>query len=224
MALAKLTITTEDGQTIQAAYYNPEKYSVTKSVQYAEIGIPGLDEPVLQFVRGQNEKVTFDLLFDTTEQGMTGLVTDVRTLTMAVYQLLKVNTDTHAPLRFQINWGNAGPLFAQGNTSSLCVLESMTEEFTLFAPTGEPLRAKLTLTVRMASTVKLQFTETARNSPDHTKVVMVGRGQRLSDIAYQEYGDPTQWRPIADANQIANPRFLQPGSTISVPALPGVTQ
>ncbi|HTB15629.1 MAG TPA: hypothetical protein VK752_28860 [Bryobacteraceae bacterium] len=221
MGIAKLTIITEDGQTIQASYYNPEKYSVTKTVQYAEIGIPGLDEPVLQFIRGQNEKITFDLLFDTTEQGMTGLVTDVRNLTRPVYQLLKVNTATHAPLRFQINWGNAGPLMAQGTTSSLCVLESMTEEFGLFAPTGEPLRAKLTLTVRMASTVKLQYTETTRNSPDHTKIVMVGRGQRLSDIAYQEYGDPTQWRPIADANQLANPRFLDPGTTLIVPALTG---
>ena len=44
----------------------------------------------------------------------------------------------------------------------------MTEEFTLFAPTGEPLRAKLTVTIRMASTVKLQFQETPRNSPDRT--------------------------------------------------------
>ena len=201
MTLPKLTITTEDNKQIQAKYYNPEKYSVTKSVQYAEIAIPGLDEPVLQFIRGQNEKVTFDLLFDTTEQGMTGAVTDVRTLTRPVYQLLKVNTTTHAPMRFSIAWGNSGPLFAQGQTSSLCVLESMTEEFTLFAPTGEPLRAKLTLTVRMASTVKLQYTETKRHSPDHTKIVPVLRGQRLCDIAYQEYGDPAQWRPIAQASK-----------------------
>jgi hypothetical protein len=224
MPLPKLTIITEDNKQIQASYYNPEKYTVTKSVQYAEVTIPGLDEPVLQFIRGQNEKITFDLLFDTTEKGMTGSVTDVRTLTRPVYQLLKVNTSTHAPLRFRISWGNSGPLLAQGQTSSLCVLESMTEEFTLFAPTGEPLRAKLTLTVRMAATVKLQYTETKRESPDHTKVVMVGRGQRLSDIAYQQYGDPTQWRPIADASGIANPRFLEPGTSVTVPALPGGAQ
>ena len=92
MPFAKLTITTEDGTQI-AALYNPEKYSVTKGVQYAEIGIPGLDEPVLQFIRGQNEKVTLDLFFDTTEQGMVDNVTDVRTLTTDVYNLLKVDTD-----------------------------------------------------------------------------------------------------------------------------------
>jgi hypothetical protein len=223
MPFAKLTIVTEDKKTQIRANYNPEKYSVNKSVQYAEIGIPGLDEPVLQFVRGQNEKVTLDLFFDTTEQGMVDNVTDVRTLTQPVYQLLIVNTATHAPPRFTIDWGTGKSLFGQGNSPSLCVLESMNEEFTLFAPTGEPLRAKLALTIRMASTVKLQFQQVPRNSPDRTKLVNVVRGQQISDIAYREYGDPTLWRPIADGNSIANPRFLSPGTILAVPSLPGGT-
>lgn len=224
MKPAKLSFIGENGKTLVTASYNPEKYSVTKGVQYAEIGIPGLDEPVLQFIRGQNEKITLDLFFDTTEQGMSGTVKDVRTLTSSVYSLLKVNTATHAPPRFTVVWGNAKALFGQGSTSSLCVLESMNEEFSLFAPTGEPLRAKLTVTIRMASTVKLQFQETPRESPDRTKLVTVVRGQRITDIAYQEYGDATQWRPIADASRIANPRFLDPGSTVTVPSLPGGSQ
>ncbi len=136
MLPAKLTLTTEDNQLI-TALYNPEKYSVSKSVHYAEVSIPGLDEPVLQFVQGQNEKITLDLFFDTTDYGMVDNVVDVRTLTVDVYNLLKVDTSTHAPPRFTVTWGNAGPLFGQGNTSSLCVMESMNEEFTLFAPTGE---------------------------------------------------------------------------------------
>jgi len=224
MPFAKLTIITEDGSTQIQALYNPEKYSVNKSVQYAEIGIPGLDEPVLQFIRGQNEKVTLDLFFDTTEQGMVDNVADVRGLTMPVYSLLKVDTKTHAPPRFTIEWGNGMSLFGQGDTSSLCVMESMNEEFTLFAPTGEPLRAKLTVTIRMAATVTLQFQETPRNSPNRTTMVMVVRGQHISDIAYQQYGDPAQWRAIAAANPaITNPRFLDPGATLTVPGLTGGT-
>jgi hypothetical protein len=124
MSLAKLTITPEKGKPISASY-NPEKYSVNKSVQYAEIGIPGLDEPILQFIRGQNEKVTLDLFFDTTESGMVDNVSDVRSLTMPVYTLLKANTETHAPPRFKIEWGTGLSLFGQGHTSSLCVMDSM---------------------------------------------------------------------------------------------------
>lgn len=222
MQLAKLTIRPEGGKKPIQALYNPEKYSVNKSVQYAEIGIPGLDEPVLQFVRGQNEKVTLDLFFDTTEQGMLDNVADVRNLTRDVYNLLKVDSTTHAPLRFGIEWGAGHSLFGQGITTSLCVLESMNEEFTLFAPTGEPLRAKLTVTIRMAASVDLQFKENPRHSPDRTKVVTVVRGQRISDIAYQQYGDSTKWRPIADANpSIGNPRFLKAGATLVIPSLPG---
>jgi hypothetical protein len=220
MPLAKLTITTEDGTRI-SALYNPEKYSVNKAVQYAEIGIPGLNEPVLQFVRGQNEKVTLDLFFDTTEQGMVDNVSDVRNQTKTVYNLLKTNITTHAPPRFTVEWGTGMSLFGQGTTSSLCVMESMNEEFTLFAPTGEPLRAKLTVTIRMASTVTLQAQENPLQSPDRTKMVTVVRGQHITDIAYQQYGDPTQWRPIANANPaISNPRSLDPGTTLMVPSLP----
>jgi nucleoid-associated protein YgaU len=226
MAPVKLTMTTEAGLVIPALY-NPEKYSVTKSVQYAEIGIPGLNEPVLQFIRGQNEKVTLDLFFDTTGHGMVDNVVDVRTLTRNVYGLLKVDTNSHAPPRFRVEWGVSQnlSLFGQGSTASLCVMESMNEEFTLFAPTGEPLRAKLTVTIRLASSVEVQFRETPLHSPDRTNVRKVARGQRITDVAYDAYGDSTAWRAIADANPgIGNPRFLQGGATLLVPSLTGGTK
>ena len=215
MPLEKITITTEAGKQIvgsaqKANFFNPEKYSVTKGVQYAEIPIVGLDEPVLQFIRGQNEKVTFDLLFDTTAQGTIDNVKDVRDVTAAVYSLLKVDGTTHAPPRFRVEWGGRS-LFGQGASGALCVMESMTEEFNLFAPNGVPLRAKLTLTIRQAPTVELQFAEKPRESSDKTKVVTVVRGQRISDVAGQEYGDPTEWRPIAEASQIDNPKISRSG-------------
>jgi hypothetical protein len=49
--------------------YNPTEFSFTKGVTYAEIGIPGLDMPVQQFVRGNAESVSVELFFDTTEFG-----------------------------------------------------------------------------------------------------------------------------------------------------------
>jgi hypothetical protein len=220
MSFAKLTITTEDGKKIKARY-NPEKYSVSKGVQFAEIGIPGLNSPVIQFVRGQNEKVTLELFFDTTEQGMVDNVKDVRDQTIDVYNLMKVSTVTHAPPRFYVEWGESKSLFGQGaGVSPLCVMESMTEEFLLFSPTGVPLRAKLNVTIKEASTVKLDFQQTPRESSDRTKLRTVLRGQRISDIAGLEYGDPTLWRPIAEASGLDNPRVITPGTTLKVPSLP----
>ncbi len=219
MPFAKLTLSPERGAEIEARY-NPEKYSVSKGVQIAEIGIPGLDSPVLQFVRGQNEKVTMELFFDSTDDGMVDSVTDVRVYTARVYELMKVNPETHAPLRFRIEWFKGKSLFGQGTgVSPWCVLESMTEEFTLFSPSGLPLRAKLNVTIREASTAKLQFQETPRHSADRTKLRAVVGRQRISDIAWQEYRDPRQWRPIAEKSDLDNPCLLTPGMVLKVPPI-----
>ena len=50
--------------------YNPTELSWDKSAQLAEITIPGLDAPLQQFVRGQAERLTLELFFDTTDHGM----------------------------------------------------------------------------------------------------------------------------------------------------------
>src|SRR5215831_1907341 len=109
----KLVITNLDAPKDQPikALFNPERYTLNKGVQIAEIAIPGLDSPVLQFVRGQNEKITLELFFDTTKHSMVDPVVDVRTETSKVYRLLKVDSETHAPPRCELLWGEGGKLF-----------------------------------------------------------------------------------------------------------------
>src|SRR5882724_5071501 len=70
--------------------FNPTEYTLNKGAQIAEIAIPGIDSPILQFIRGQNEKLTLDLFFDTTAAGMGVAALDVRTLTTPIYQLVKI--------------------------------------------------------------------------------------------------------------------------------------
>ena len=77
--------------------FNPTEFSLDKGAQIAEIAIPGLDSPLLQFVRGQAEKLTVDLFFDTTENGTGAGATSVTTVTDQVYQLVKIEPDGHAP-------------------------------------------------------------------------------------------------------------------------------
>lgn len=224
MAFQRLKIKPEVGAEFEVLF-NPERYSLNKGVQYAEIGIPGLDSPVLQFVRGQNEKITLELFYDTTDRGMVDNVTDVRTETVKVYDLLKILPETHAPPRCSLHWGTGGQLFSFGSSlDPRCVLESLSEEFSLFSPDGVPLRAKLNATFREYKTIDEQVKENPRHSADRTKVVTVQRGQTLSLLAYRAYGDPDQWRRIADANGLDNPRIVPPGTTLRIPAaLPGST-
>jgi hypothetical protein len=219
MPLEKLTIKPERGEEIKALF-NPEKYTLNKGVQIAEIAIPGLDSPVLQFVRGQNEKITLELFFDTTQYGMVDNVKDVREETKKIYYLLKINRETHAPPRCRLRWGAGGQLFSFGYAPEpWCVLESVSEEFNLFSPTGVPLRAKLNVTFREYKTVEDQIKENPKGSSDRTKVLEVERGQRLCQIAWQEYQDPGEWRRIAEANNLDNPRLLAPGTKLKIPRM-----
>lgn len=223
MALEKLTILPENGGPIQALF-NPERYTVSKSLQLAELAIPGLDAPVVQYVRGQNEKISMELFFDTTDLGMIDPAVDVRTLTAQVYDLVKIDGNLHAPPRVQLAWGLSGQLTSYGaSISPWLVLESISEEFGLFSPGGVPIRAKLTVSFREAWTIDQQLAVTPRHSSDRTTLHRVVRGETLCQISYEQYSDPTQWRLIADANNLANPRLLTPGQILTIPPNPSTT-
>ena len=92
-----------------AVSFNPAEYTLSKGAQVTEINIPGLDSPVLQFVRGQAETLSLDLFFDSTETGMDDSAQPVTKLTDPFYQLIKIDATTHAPPICFFSWGSAFP-------------------------------------------------------------------------------------------------------------------
>lgn len=196
------------------AQFNPTEYALTKASQIAEIGIPGIDSPVLQFVRGQSEKLTLELFFDTAEQREGGNNVDVRTRTKAFYQLSKMQPKTHAVPRVRVTWGTGLAFEA--------IVENVQQRFTLFNPDGVPLRAVLTVTFREYKKLRTQLEEFNLQSSDHTKQRTVRRGDTLSSIAAEEYGDPALWPAIADENQVEDPRRPTPGTVLRLPPLDSV--
>jgi hypothetical protein len=191
--------------------FNPTEYSLNKGAQIAEIGIPGLDSPLLQFIRGQNERLTLELFFDTTADGMGESAKDVRELTNSIYQLVKIQPKTHAPPRINFVWGEGLAFRA--------IVESVQQKFTLFNPLGKPLRATVSVTFREYKTLEEQIAELNAQSADHSKQVVVSREKTLAQIAGDEYRDPGEWRRIADANpnETANVRKLNPGTVLRIP-------
>jgi len=218
--LAKATIEVLDKDAIDPAVgltqfitvqFNPTEYTLNKGAQISEIGIPGLDSPILQFIRGQNEKLTLDLFFDTTKKGMGEAATDVRKQTRSIYQLVKIQSKMHAPTRVRFVWGEG--------LSFRAIVESVQQKFTLFNPRGIPLRATLSVSFREYKTLEEQIADLKLESSDHTKRRVVKRGDTLSKIANDEYKDPNEWRRIADQNPqaTANPRRLVPGTVLEIP-------
>jgi hypothetical protein len=97
--------------------YNPTEFTLDKQVTLGEVTIPGLDCPVQQYVRGNAEKLTFDLFCDTTEHGMGPGAVSVTTETDKIYQLIKIEPKRHAPPVLTFVWGNQFPGSSIGSGS-----------------------------------------------------------------------------------------------------------
>lgn len=209
--------------------YNPTEFQLAKSVQLAEVAIPGLDSPILQFVRGQTETLSLELFFDTTESGTAGRgVKPVTAKTDQFYQLVKINKHLHAPpvCRFVMGSGFPGSKMDSHWTSQkrddfTCLVESVQQRFTLFSPEGVPLRAQLTVSLKEFKTLDQQITQIDFQSPDFTKTHVVQQGETLNAIAHQAYGESSRWREVADHNGIDDPLAVEPGTILTLPPLRG---
>jgi nucleoid-associated protein YgaU len=100
------------------------------------------------------------------------------------------------------------------------MVESVKQKFTLFSPEGVPLRATLTLTLREYKTLDEQLAQLNLSSPERTHSHVIQRGETLSSIAARFYQQPGDWRFIANANNIEDPRRLAVGTFLTVPPTP----
>ncbi|HVO01313.1 MAG TPA: LysM peptidoglycan-binding domain-containing protein [Candidatus Cybelea sp.] len=186
--------------------FNPTEYQLQKSNNFAEIPIPGLESPPIQFIRGSSEKLVADLIVDTSDT-----LEDVRKkYTNALRDLMRINADLHAPPIVRLTWDSQ---IFKG------VVEALNISYTLFTPDGIPIRAKLNLTLKEYRPVEVQVKESPKSSPDVEKRYVVRRGDTLASIAGVAYGDPTQWREVARNNAIQDPRVLAPGRELDLPRL-----
>ena len=194
--------------------FNPPEYTIAKGAQFAEIAIPGIDAPIIQFIRGQTRTLSLELFFDGTRVGSSlTRPGDVRLLLEPIAQLGRIQPNTHAPPRIRFIWGVG--LEFRG------VVDSVQQKFTLFTPAGIPVRATATLSVKEYKTLEEQLKELNLQSSDHTKSYVIKRGDNLGRIAFEEYGDATLWPHIANENPdlIPDPLRLEPGVTIEIPAI-----
>jgi nucleoid-associated protein YgaU len=186
--------------------FNPTEYQLQKGNNFAEVPIPGLESPPIQFVRGSAEKLTAELLVDTSDT-----LEDVRKrYTDKLRNLMKINADLHAPPVVRLMWDDQ---IFRG------VIESLNTTYTLFTPDGVPIRAKLSLTLKEYRPVEIQVKEPQKSSADVEKSHTVRRGDTLATVAKLAYNDPNRWREIARNNSILDPRRLAPGQLLSLPRL-----
>jgi nucleoid-associated protein YgaU len=99
------------------------------------------------------------------------------------------------------------------------VIESIRQKFTLFSPEGVPLRATINLTIREYVLLEDQISNLNLQSPDRTHSHTIKGAETLSAIAATEWRRPGDWRAIADANELEDPRRLRVGTFLHIPVL-----
>ncbi|MDR0936807.1 MAG: LysM peptidoglycan-binding domain-containing protein [Oscillospiraceae bacterium] len=229
--LAKMCIVNNSVKAGKEIYvlYNPESYTQSRSVRYGSAQGLGQDGEAQQFLGGGAQKLTFELFFDTFSAGEEagGTVADsnslkknalsvspdkldVRDYTKKIYNLMTINDNTHAPPILTVAWGSL---------SFTGVLTECSQRFTKFNEDGNPVRAILNVTFTEYIAPAKLAKANPRNSPDTSKVRTGKTGDALWSLSAEAYGDVSQWRSIANANALANPRLLKSGEMINIPAI-----
>lgn len=208
-SLERAYITILDGSnagTKLECAFNPSEYQLNRQAGYGEHRT-ALNAPIQQFTNGVADTLTVELFFDTTETQA-----DVRTeYTDVIDSLMAVDGKLHAPPSCRFVWGN-------GLAFKSIVVEA-DKRFTRFRPDGTPVRAWVEVTFKQHADPEQQKRRIKHESTDKTKVKTVSEGDTLWLIAAAEYGDPSHWRTIAEANELENPREIPPGTKLSLPPL-----
>ncbi len=214
MALEKLKIKNTDSGEEFEVLFNPTEYSIEDGSKWEEQK-GNRRRPELQYTGGERKKLTMDLFFDTYEAKQ-----DVRQHTSKFAKLLVVTTnDGHngkMPPVVQLSWGPADP---DTGFPFIGVLESLKQQFVLFASDGTPVRAKLSVSFKEFRLPAEEEQREPRRSSFPAQTYTVKAGDTLSGIAGTVWQDPSKWRIIALQNEIDNPRVLEPGAVLIIPAI-----
>jgi hypothetical protein len=189
--------------------FNPSTYSQKYEVEYhARQGAGDTGSPQV-FGKIKPQEYAFELLFDGT-----GTAIEQVDVAAKLDEFLTVagkhDSSIHRPKYLKLTWGKL---------LSRCVLKSANITYTLFAPDGTPLRARLQATFSENVEDALRVAKDRKNSPDLTHVHTVRAGEHLSELADRYYGEPGRYLQVAEYNRLANFRKLEVGQRVLFPPI-----
>jgi hypothetical protein len=230
------------GETIWFEY-NPPEFETAKDVSWAEIGVPGSDFPLQQFVRGGLRTLTIEVYFNSDFYDGPW---DVRESVQALESLAEKTEDTLAPPVCLFEWGEFQMPVVIGN---------VTTRYTMFDPGGTPIEATVSLSLRAYQEAGAEFevarraepVRKAKRPPVHSgkngsgsvfappeedglgaadalatagnpTTEVVEQGESLQSISTEKYGTPKLWRALAAANKaMEKVREVREGIELLVP-------
>jgi hypothetical protein len=192
--------------------FNPREMSVQKSAEWKRAASPASKSVAsAQFTGSGPRQLSVELFLDATVKtngNSKNVVEDVETLFACLVPLPKV---LHA--------GKPSPPFVRfgwGKVHLLAFVKSVSAKYTLFRPDGTPIRALCNISLEeVPEDARKQNPTSGSLTPLRSHTIVAG--DSLPSLAYAEYGDPTQWRRLAEANDIDDPFAIPVGSKVHVP-------
>ena len=196
-----------------AFQFNPKDFQIDKTAKWKFNNAPGSSNaPPAQYLGADPASMTLEMFLDASEKPGGDVSKDVEKLMNACIPTESSKAKSR-PLPPGVRFGWDKVYFSG-------YLEKVSAKYTLFRADGTPIRATCTITLK-----ELPSTQAAQNPTSGALSAMAGRqvlaGDSLAGIAYQEYGDPTLWRLIAEANDIDDPMAILPGRYLLIPSATG---
>lgn len=195
--------------------FNPTEYTIAKTNTWQARPVVGKNVPKLDFTGGGSRTLNMELFldaFELQEKDVRSHVDKLWRLTMIDESNRSSSSQRSRPPTCLFQWG--------GSWSFRAVVTSLSVRYTLFMQDGTPVRATATVSLEEASD---EADQPGTNPTSYSESGMRRRTVRPKDtlalIAYEEYGDSSKWRHIAEANRLDDPLDIEPGQMLAIPAL-----
>jgi hypothetical protein len=195
---------------------NPAAFSHSRTIRYNTQPSLGQASNPVKFSAISPDTISFSVVFDSTGvvgsgtlDAPTSVPDQIEALVDIIYTL---DGDKHEPNHVRLLWGT---------TIFYGRLKSISTKYTLFKPSGEPLRAKSDLAFVGAVGKQQEALDAGRNSPDLSHTVEVHAGDTLPLLCKRIYGDSRYYTAVARFNGLREFRQLVPGSRLHFPPLGG---
>lgn len=215
MATQKARIEIESGFEPMSEFeclFNPNELSVSKRAKWDPVAVRGKSVPAMTYASGESSSLSMTLMFDTTDSGeaVTKYTDTLLLLTEPSKNLPSRDAKNKRPPWVRFHWGSWHSFKA--------FVESVSLSFTYFASDGTPLRAKADVTFMQIEEDSTWLPQNPTSyTPEPHDLHQVRLGESLDRIASSYYRDSTAWRAIAEANAIADPLGIEPGTLLVIP-------
>jgi hypothetical protein len=194
---------------IAKVQFNPESMKVSFANQIAQGDGAGDKKgtPSRQFVGAGTTKLSLQLWFDVSAiPPGDDQIKDVRALTQKVAYFITPKPEGGKFIPPSVR-------FAWGSFTFDGLMDSLEESLEFFSSEGIPLRASVTLNISQQKIT--EFFKGDGKGLGTKPLIQASAGSTLQGLAASQ-GKGDSWQAIAAANNIENPRLLQPGQLINM--------